>query len=352
MTLKNIYDRKGWFDWPAQYRDREHAAMARLRREAEEQIEYERFVQYVFFGQWLALKKYCNQSGIRMVGDAPIYVSYDSVDVWANAELFKLGERKRPRVVAGVPPDYFSETGQLWGNPVYDWERMQQNGFAWWIKRIGQNLTLYDAVRLDHFRGFAACWEVPADEKTAVNGKWVESPGNELFTALHRRFLALPIIAEDLGYITADVRELKDAWGFPGMRVLQFGFGGDLSRNIHAPHNHTRDSVVYTGTHDNNTVKGWFEEEASEDDRRQFLRYAGRTVFDNGIHQEFVRMAMISVADTVIFPIQDLLGLGSEGRMNTPSTAEGNWGWRLLPQEADPAALEWFADMTRFFGRC
>ncbi len=351
MTLKDHYGGAVWNTWEPGHRDRDNRSMAGWRSHKADEIEFICFVQFLFFSQWRALKRHCNAKGVRMVGDMPIYVTFDSADVWARPELYKLDAEKRPLYVAGVPPDYFSETGQLWGNPVYNWERMEANGFAWWTERMRQNLELFDAIRLDHFRGFAAYWEIPAGKKTAINGEWIEVPGAKLFAALSRRLPGLPIIAEDLGFITADVRELKDMFHFPGMKVLMFGFGGALSENPDSLHNHTANAVVYTGTHDNNTTEGWWVEEASQDEKNNFRRYIGHHPAPGQAHRDMIRLAMSSTANTAIFPMQDILGLGAQARMNTPSVANGNWSWRATPEQLQPEKLEWFADMARFFGR-
>ena len=349
-TLKRRFQDAAWTDWPAPFRDREDTALAQWSAEAADRIEFECFVQYLFFSQWRRLRSHCRDKGVQLVGDMPIYVTHDSVDVWAHRELFKLDQRGLPEFVAGVPPDYFSATGQLWGNPVFDWAAHEAEGYHWWTRRVARALDLFDVARLDHFRGFAAYYEVPAGEKTAVGGRWVEAPGQELFETLLRRFSCLPLIAEDLGYITADVRELRDAFGFPGMRILQFGFNGDPARSPHLPHNYQRNSVVYTGTHDNNTCRGWHDQEADERRLRLFRDYAG-VAADVDISHRFIRLAMQSVAATTIIPMQDVLGLGAEARLNVPGTAKGNWEWRLLPGEMDTERLRWLGLMTRLTGR-
>lgn len=352
MALKNHFNGAIWSSWPEEFRDRNPDALSIWREANARHVRFEKFCQYLFFKQWRALKKYCGKRMVNLVGDAPIYVTYDSADVWANHRIFKLDKDKQPTVVAGVPPDYFSRTGQLWGNPVYDWDALREENFGWWIRRIEHNLRLFDYIRLDHFRGFAAYWAVPAEEKTAVNGEWVDVPGEELFSAMCRRLPSLPIIAEDLGYITADVHALKRRFGFPGMRILQFAFGVDLPTSPHVPHMHEENCVVYTGTHDNNTVNGWFYLEADAETRRRFLTYAGSDGDEREAHLKCLRLAMGSVANTVITPMQDLLGFGPDGRMNTPSVAKGNWEWRLLREEMDTRRFASFAAMTRFYGRC
>ncbi len=268
-----------------------------------------------------------------------------------NASIFKLDGEKRPISVAGVPPDYFSSTGQLWGNPVYDWNVLRKTGYAWWIRRIAHVLTLYDLVRIDHFRGLVAYWEVPSNERNAVNGRWVEAPVYDFFNHLFRRFFSLPIIAEDLGLVTPDVREAMRAFGFPGMKVLLFAFSDDNPMHIYLPHAYEKNYVVYTGTHDNNTVRGWFEREANQGERERLFRYLGREVSADEVHWELIRLAMMSIADMVIVPIQDLLGLGQEAQMNRPSVARGNWQWRLSPGWLTESVRERLRSLTNTYGR-
>ena len=339
QALKKANRGKAWGEWDQPLAQREPEALLRTRIELHGEIESQKFFQFLFFDQWHALKTFCNQRGIRIIGDVPIFVAHDSADVWTNPEQFKLDEHGRPTVVAGVPPDYFSETGQFWGNPLYNWDRMREDGFAWWIERLRASFQLFDIVRLDHFRGFAACWEIPAGETTAQNGNWVDTPGRELFSAARDALGDLPIIAEDLGVITPEVVDLRKEFGFPGMRVLQFAFNGDKD-NINLPENFERDVVAYTGTHDNDTTVGWFNQLSqikttdAEEARVSCLNHLqsdGRE-----INWDFIRAVLASVADTAIIPLQDVLGLGSEARMNTPNTTSGNWSWRyagLWPAE-------------------
>ena len=350
-ALKPRYRGKVWSDWPPDLRDRQPEALQAARKELFPELEREKFHQYVFFKQWLALKNFCNQKGVQIIGDIPIYVNYDSSDVWVHPELFKLDEQKKPYVVAGVPPDYFSKTGQLWGNPLYGWEVMKAGGYTWWIQRIAHNLKLFDLVRIDHFRGLVAYWEVPATERTAVNGKWVEAPAMDFFNQLAKKFPHLPIIAEDLGIITPDVREVMNHFKFTGMKVLLFAFGDDLSTNPYLPHNLPRNCVAFTGTHDNNTIKGWFEREATPEEKKNLWRYLGREVAIDDLPWELIRMVMMSVANTTIFPMQDVLGMGAEARMNHPSTQEGNWEWRLLPDQFTPALATRLRELTEIYGR-
>ncbi len=348
-TLKNRFDRVAWDQWPDPYRFRDKDALNAWRDEGAALISRERFVQYLFFRQWRAFKEHCNEQGVNLVGDLPIYVTFDSADVWSRPDLYQLDPRRQPLFVAGVPPDYFSSTGQMWGNPVYAWEAHRAENYTWWTRRFRHSLQQCDFMRVDHFRGFAAYWSVPAGETTAINGEWVESPGRELFTVLSRRFGSMPLIAEDLGVITADVRELKQMFAFPGMKIVQFAFGDEWSK--HVPHLYDANCLVYSGTHDNNTVRGWYEDESSQQERQTLARYLGRAPSAEDVHMAVVRLAMQSVANTSVFPMQDVLGLGASHRMNTPATLEGNWQWRLLPSEMDRQRLSWFKEMTVFFDR-
>ncbi len=347
-ALKDRFHGSSWLEWPAEFRDRRPHALERARTELAEQMLRHMFVQYLFFSQWQELKGYCNRRSIQIVGDIPIYVSLDSADVWSNPEMFKLGSDRCPQVVAGVPPDYFSATGQLWGNPVYDWDRLQATGFDWWIRRLEHCFTLYDLTRIDHFRGLVAYWEVPAGEETAVNGSWVEVPVDAFFQALLRRFGTLPLIAEDLGLITPDVKEVLCRYPFPGMKVLLFAFGGGTD---YQPHRYERNCLVYTGTHDTNTVHGWFEQEADHEVRKRLFAYLGRKVGLEELHWELIRMALSSVADTAIIPLQDVLGLGPESRMNTPAQSNGNWTWRCRPELLTDDLAKRLGEMVRVYER-
>jgi 4-alpha-glucanotransferase len=351
MALRDYFPGRSWTAWPQEVRDRQPEALESMKEELRDELERTKFLQYVFFEQWHTLKAYCNSRGIQLFGDIPIYVIHESADVWANPELFVLDDERRPAIAAGVPPDYFSETGQLWGNPVYRWDVMRQRGYGWWIRRVAHNLKLFDLIRIDHFRGLVGYWVVPAGETNAVNGRWVEAPAEELLNALLRRFPYLPIIAEDLGLITPDVREIMHRFDLPGMKVLLFAFGWDLPTNPYIPHNLPRNCVLYTGTHDNNTTRGWFEREASPEIKERLFRYLGREVPEEDIHREMIRLAMMSVADMVIIPMQDVLGLGEEARMNRPATTEGNWQWRLLPEESTPFITDMLGGMTELYGR-
>ncbi len=351
IAFRESFKRQVWSDWPQEIRDRQPKALQTLSKNLHERIEMEKFLQYVFHKQWFSLKEYCNKKDIQIFGDMPIYVDYDSVDVWTDPGMFKLNDAGKPSFVAGVPPDYFSETGQLWGNPVYKWDVLKERKYGWWMKRIKHNLKLFNMVRIDHFRGLIAYWEVAASEKNAINGKWVEAPAEDFFNVLLEQFPDSSIIAEDLGIITPDVKEIMDRFGFPGMKVLLFAFGDDLATNPYVPHNHVKKCVLYTGTHDNNTIRGWFENEITQEVKNKFFQYLGRKVSAQDVHWELIRLGMMSVANMVIFPMQDILGLGEEDRMNRPSTAKGNWEWKLLPEQITPSVEQSLLEMTEIYGR-
>ena len=351
ISIKKHFNNVDWSKWPELIRDRRVEELKEWKERLQENILRENFLQYIFFEQWHSLKDYCESKGINMIGDLPIYVNYDSADVWANPEIFKLNDENKPVSVAGVPPDYFSSTGQLWGHPVYDWTVLKETGYLWWIKRIGHNLQFFHMFRLDHFRGFVGYWKIHADEKFATNGQWEEAPARDFFNTLLNHFDHLPIIAEDLGDITPDVRDVMNQFGFPGMRVLLFAFGEDLPSNPYAPHNYIKNCVAYTGTHDNNTVKGWFNNETSSEDRKRIIDYIGHEVPEDQIHWEFIKLVMSSVADMVIIPMQDVLGLGENSRTNLPASSEGNWRWRLVPEKLSPLITKKLSEMTRIYGR-
>ena len=349
-ALKARFPDRPWNEWPREIREREPGYLDPTGKELRETAERERFIQYTFFRQWSELKEECNRKGILIFGDLPIYVGCDSADVWSHPGIFKLRRDGKPAFLAGVPPDYFSRTGQLWGNPVYDWEILRESGYEWWFDRLEHNFRLFDLLRIDHFRGFSAYWEVPYGEETAVRGGWVEGPGVDFFSALLRRFRRPPIIAEDLGIITPDVIDLIRRFGFPGMKVLLFAFGDD-SANPYLPHNYANNCVVYTGTHDNNTVRGWFEKEATVEEKKRLFRYLGREADVDSIHDELIRLAMMSVADRAVFPMQDLLGLGEEARMNRPGTMGGNFRWRLSENEISIPLVRRLLERTELYGR-
>jgi 4-alpha-glucanotransferase len=325
-TLRERFGEQPWNAWPEEIVRRDPQVIAGLRAESKGQLDEERFLQFAFFEQWCALRSYCTERCIRVIGDVSIFVSYDSADVWTHPELFQLKQDLSPKVVAGVPPDAFSETGQRWGNPLYDWEALKSTGYDWWIRRMRWAVETCDIVRLDHFRGFEAYWEIPAEEPTAIHGRWVNGPNETLFGALREALGKLPFIAEDLGYITDEVHDLRKNLGVPGMKILQFGFGNP-GAHIYLPHQYDRDCVVYTGTHDNDTIAGWWSNGATEKEKKLAAAYLGCK--GSGVPWAFIRAASASVADLCIIPVQDVLGLGSEARMNVPSKTTGNWSWRL-----------------------
>ncbi|MBZ4675820.1 MAG: malto-oligosyltrehalose synthase [Anaerophaga sp.] len=327
--LKQKFDNRSWQQWPVEFRDRDKRALKSFADENEHELMLEKFRQYLFSLQWQDLKRHANHQGIRIIGDIPIYLGYENADVWAHPHLFKLNPDKSMDMIAGVPPDYFSATGQLWNMPVYNWKKHEKEDFYWWIQRIRKNLELFDVIRLDHFRGFAAYWEVPAGEPSAENGRWTKGPGETFFNRLKKEFPAMPFIAEDLGEIDDEVYQLRDKFGLPGMSVLQFAFGDDLPESVHIPHNHRSNSVVYTGTHDNNTTIGWYRNEIDKATKKRIKLYTGSKVKSKNIHHILTRMAWASTARLAIVPVQDLLGKGQEARMNRPSTSQNNWNWRI-----------------------
>lgn len=347
-AIKDAHGGAPWTEWPEPLARRERDAIATWRREHKTAIARETFAQYLFHRQWALLREHAADVGVSIIGDVPIFVALDSAEVWAHPELFMMDQAGRPAVVAGVPPDYFSPTGQLWGNPLYDWDRMAADGYRWWIDRLKRTLDLVDLVRLDHFRGFAAHWEVPADAATAEIGRWAPGPGQALFDAIAAELGALPFIAEDLGQITADVVELRRTLDLPGMAILHFAFSPE-PRSSYIPYAHTPSTVVYTGTHDNNTSLGWFLEDASDAERALLLSYTGTD--GSEIHWDLIRLALGSVADLAVIPHQDLAGLGADCRMNTPAVADGNWTFRLMPWMLDREIQDRLAGMISTYGR-
>ena len=350
MALRAKYKRP-FQEWPTELVKRERKAMHQAKRELADEIDRFRFGQFLVLRQWQALRQHAHERGVRLLGDLPIFVAPDSADVWANPELFLLDDELRPRVVAGVPPDYFSAEGQLWGNPLYDWEALRQTDYRWWLCRLQARLEYLDAIRIDHFRGFESAWYVPFGEVTAKSGRWVAGPGADFFEKAREALKGLPLMAEDLGVITPAVAELRDRFELPGMRVLEFAFSGDHG-NPHLPHNHPHNAVVYTGTHDNDTVCGWYDS-LPEHERKKFWDYVGHS--PNGTHQvhwEMVRLANSSPAALAITPLQDLLGLGSAARMNVPGQANHQWRWRWQNDEPlRTQAFERLYDLTRTSGR-
>ena len=343
MAAKELNCYRMWSDWSTG----KHAHDVPQSAEMDMHAAFHRFVQFVFFSQWFALRSYANKKNVKIIGDMPIFVAYDSADVWAHPELFHLDEKGQMTSVAGVPPDYFSKTGQLWGNPLYNWDVCAKEEFAWWISRFRWLFEVVDEVRIDHFRGFAACWSVPAGSKTAEKGKWIAAPGKELFTAVRTALGSLPLIAEDLGVITPEVEQLRDSFGFPGMKILQFAFDGKAS-NPFLPHNHRRTCVVYSGSHDNDTAKGWYRT-AGDKMRDQVRRYLGRDGSD--IAWDLIRAALASTARYAIVPLQDILDLDSEARMNFPGKPEGNWQWRFKEGMLTDFTAARLKDLATLYGR-
>jgi 4-alpha-glucanotransferase len=346
-ALDDHFGNLEWTDWDRDLAQRKVKSIESARQELSSEMRFWKFTQWQFYRQWADVKKYANDRGIRLVGDIPIFVAHHSADVWSHPELFSVDKNGRPRVVAGVPPDYFSETGQRWGNPLYRWEKMEADHYRWWVERLRRTFVLVDIARLDHFRGFVGYWEIPASEKTAVKGRWVKGPKEKLFKTLQHRLGDLPIIAEDLGVITPEVTSLRDQFEFPGMKVLQFAFAG-YPDNPFLPHCYEHNSVVYTGTHDNDTTRGWFDS-ATEREKALARRYCSSD--DQTICDDLIRCASRSVADLAIFPFQDVLGLGSEGRMNFPGKALGNWDWRFAWDQVGPDHALKMYDIAALTGR-
>jgi 4-alpha-glucanotransferase len=352
MALKEHHGGAVWSNWEKGLVHRDKKILAEWQKKLSDEIQYHKFVQFTFFRQWHFLRKYANEKGIKIIGDMPIFIAYDSSDLWANKELFTVDEEGKLTFVAGVPPDYFSKTGQLWGNPLYKWDEMEKDDFLWWRKRFSSLFELVDIVRIDHFRGFEAYWKIPGDAKTAEKGKWVKAPGEKLFNTLKKYLGELPILAEDLGVITPAVEALRDKFGFPGMKVLQFAFGTDMETNF-LPHNYIPNCVVYTGTHDNDTTRAFFEKEKLGGDKNNIYEHAQKYLnyFGEDILTELIRAAYASVANFVIIPMQDILNLGSEARMNFPGTSTGNWTWRFTWDQIDENISRHYAGLARLYER-
>ncbi|MEW6141650.1 MAG: 4-alpha-glucanotransferase [Chloroflexota bacterium] len=359
MSLKNEHGMVAWNHWPIDIRQRQPEALRRWSERLRSSIELHKFQQYLFFNQWMSLKRYCNKRGIRLMGDVPIFVALDSAEVWAHPEMFELNSAGKPTVVAGVPPDYFSRSGQLWGNPLYRWDVLERDGYRWWIERFRMMKGLFDIIRLDHFRGFVQYWEVPVRNKTAKRGRWVPGPGKKLFKALNKALGPLPIVVEDLGLITPDVDRLREELNLPGMRVLQFAFGDDPKADDYKPFSFPRNCVVYTGTHDNDTTIGWFRGNNGDActqsihqrnlERKCVSEFLGTD--GKEINWDLIRLAMMSIANTVIFPLQDVIGLGSEARMNRPGTTGNNWTWRFKWEMLTSEKKQRLKQMTRLYER-
>jgi len=350
-AMRHHFHPRLWCHWPIELRDKKRRALTPLKAQLRDSIDRQRVLQYLFFKQWHSLKDYCNRLDIQIIGDIPIYVAYDSADVWAHPDIFKLTRTKTPKFVGGVPPDRFSRTGQLWGNPVYDWQALKKRGYGWWIRRVKHNLSLFDMARIDHFRGFVAYWQVPGRARTAKKGRWIKAPDEDFFDTLFEHCPPSSIIAEDLGYITPDVNASIARLRLASTKVIQFAFEGGPTKNTHCPHNHARNCVVYTGTHDNNTARGWFRKEATSLQKKRLFEYLGRQVPSAQIHWAFIQLAMSSVARIAVVPMQDVLGLAEQARMNTPGTADGNWSWRLCPGQMTLSTARKLARLAETYGR-
>lgn len=350
-AIKQKHNYTAWYDWPEEYKARNEEALEEFRKKNSEEIEKLRWYQFIFIRQWKKLKQYCNTKGINLFGDLPFYIAHDSVDVWSHPEIFKIDEEGKMTGIAGVPPDYFNEDGQLWGMPVFRWDILKKKGYDWWVKRIEKNVQLYDLLRLDHFRAFSAYWEVPAGETTAKNGVWKPGPGPDLFKKFRKKLGDLPFIAEDLGEIDEPVYDLRDSFNFPGMKVIQFGFGGDIKHSPHIPHTFTPNYIAYTGTHDNNTTVGWFRKDIGKTERKHLKIYLATEPDEQNIHIKLTTLLYGSVAKTAIVPIQDVIGLDENSRMNMPATIEKNWVWRLKPDLLDQEKENWLRELVEVFNR-
>lgn len=347
-ALKNNFNGKSWLDWPLEYKNMDKKTLEDFSNKHNKEIEYQKFLQYIFYKQWFKVKDYANKKGIKIIGDIPIFVSLDSADAWSNSEIFLFDKDRNPVKVAGVPPDYFSQTGQLWGNPLFDWKKLKEMKYSWWIDRVKENLNLYDIIRIDHFRGFESYWEINYGEKTAINGKWVKGPGMDLFNAIKKSLGEIDIIAEDLGTLTDEVIKLKEDSGFPGMKILQFAFNED-PENPYLPHNYEKNTVVYTGTHDNDTTNSWYF--SLSDKQKGEIRDYLNINDDSYIVYSMIRLALSSISDTVIIPMQDYLNLGSFARMNTPGLATGNWQWRAKKCDFSDNLANDIAHLVKLYGR-
>jgi len=352
MALKDHHDGAVWSSWEKGLVQRDKKILSEWTKKLSDEILYQKFVQFNFFRQWQSLRKYANEKGIKIIGDMPIFIAYDSSDLWANKELFTINEEGGLTFIAGVPPDYFSETGQLWGNPLYKWDEIERDDFLWWRKRFSSLFELVDIVRIDHFRGFEAYWKIPGGEKTAQKGKWTKAPGEKLFNSLKKHLGELPILAEDLGVITPPVEALRDQFGFPGMKVLQFAFGTKMETKF-LPHNFIPNCVVYTGTHDNDTTRAYFEKEKLKNGKNNIYEHAQvyLNYFEDDILSELIRIAYASVANIVIIPMQDVLNLGTEARMNFPSTTGGNWAWRLSGDQINENLAKHYFGLSQLYER-
>lgn len=351
LSLRENFGGTPWNMWPKEFRDRKSSSLNSYEIFKEDQLEEIKFIQFLFSKQWMEIKTYANQKGIQIFGDIPIYNSYDSSDVWAHPELFELKKDKRPASVAGVPPDYFNDEGQLWGMPLYNWNALRKQNYEWWVKRIEKNLEWFDLVRLDHFRAFSEFWAIPADAETAIHGKWMKGPGTDFFNTLTKRLSELPLVAEDLGDIDEKVYKLRDSYMFPGMKVLQFGFGKNAAFQDHHPMNIQYNTIAYTGTHDNNTIKGWYRKEADKITLKSIKEYLGKDLDEETIHLEIIRMVYSSPAKIAIVPMQDWLGLDEKSRMNFPATTSGNWLWNMKQGDLSESLANNIKEFVRVYGR-
>jgi 4-alpha-glucanotransferase len=351
FAIKKLYTGKPWNMWPEELKIRNREEINRINREFSDLIEKEKFLQFIFITQWNSLKRYCKARGIMIIGDLPIYVDYDSVDVWTHPGMFNLDNSLNPVTVSGVPPDYFSSTGQLWENPIYNWDYLKKTRYSWWIQRFERNTEFVDFLRIDHFRGLVAFWEVPFGEKNAINGRWREVPVDDFLDHLMYKIPSLPVIAEDLGIITPDVREIMRKYEIPGMKVLVFAFTRDIAKNPYIFHNHEKNCILYTGTHDNYPIMGWYHNELGQEDKDRLCTYIGREIPESELPWVLIRLAMMSVANTVIIPMQDILCLGSESRMNNPADNKNNWIWRVSGTYASDKIRTELKNMIQLFGR-
>lgn len=350
-VLREQHHYAGWLEWPEDLQRREPKALQEFQENYKDEIDYVKFTQFLFYKQWKQLRQYGNEKGLLFFGDLPFYVSFDSAEVWAQPENFKLDTNRKPISVSGVPPDYFSETGQLWGTPIYNWDYLKEEKYDWWIKRMAHNLKLFDVARLDHFRAFYDYWEVPSGEKTAVNGNWQYGPADDFFRTLQEKFPEMPFIAEDLGYVGQGVYDLRDRFDLPGMVVLQYGFADDVATSVFALHNHKQNMIVYTGTHDNNTTRGWWKEEMKPADHERTETYLNQHLTEKNISPALIKVALMSVAELAILPLQDLLNLDETALMNKPSTAEGNWQWRVTEEQLNSLNSREIKNLLKLFGR-
>ncbi|MBN1597099.1 MAG: 4-alpha-glucanotransferase [Bacteroidales bacterium] len=349
--LKEKYSPKKWNQWPKVYRDKQPDALQKLQDDHKSELEKEKFIQFCFFRQWNSYREFCRKKKISIIGDISIYVSYNSADVWNNPQYFGLKDDKSLKWSAGVPPDYYSVEGQFWNMPVYNWSNLKIDGYNWWKERIAHNLKLFDIVRLDHFRAFYNYWEIPAEEPNAVNGVWKLGPGKDFFRILKKQFPDMPFIAEDLGDVVPGVYKLRDSFGMPGMHILQFAFGSDIASNVHIPHNHRQNGIVYTGTHDNNTIKGWFRSELDKQCKIRYKKYLGRRLTKRNCCKSMIGLCYASVANTAIVPMQDILGLNEKNRLNKPSTSKNNWTWKLKDLNFSKKTERFILNLMKLYGR-